>query len=619
MTTQLSLIAAPLLVPSGLPVVLNEQKLDDGSSFGHYNVTHLVNSPTNRKRFSQEKLEQLAASIKEKGVAQPILIRPLPVGADGITRFEIIAGERRWRASVIAGAARIPALCRDLSDHDAIELQILENLQREDPHPLEEAEGYERLMMKHGYSADQLVERLKKSRSYIYGRLKLCALSIEAREVFLDNQDALSASTALLIARIPVPELQNRALKEILAPDHRGEPMSYRAAAAHIARRYTLDLNEASFDTKDAKLLATAGNCTKCPKRAGNQPEIYPDAKSADVCTDPDCFEEKRAAHYQRIVVQANKRGIPVLGGAEAKAISSTTWQRDSEFVTDASHLSTFANVAPATGMSGYVIELLADGERPKPVKYVKHEDGEVDAVYRRSDVQVALEKKGICETQAVRDARLAAEAADPTKAPKQTKQQEEALKHKKEQEERKRRADAITKERVAQYRKIRARAASGLTLPMVRELTKALVLDSPDHSLPDDLIGDLYPFDDRSDAGLCAYIDQADFATVQLLLMDLIVGESLSMSHWDLDDDPRPTVLAMQAIAKQEDDIAPVAAQNATESAPRKTITLKKKPDAPQQEPNTLIVKVKKDRAAQAAAALTPAEAWPFPTHKGA
>lgn len=121
--------------------------------------------------------------------------------------------------------------------------------------------------------------------------------------------------------------------------------MRYRTAAAHIARRYTLDLAEAPFDAKDSKLLASAGNCTKCPKRAGNQPEIYPDAKNANICTDPDCFQEKTAAHYQAIVVHANKRGIPVLEGKEAGAIRSNTWSSSTEFVLATTHLSTFERV----------------------------------------------------------------------------------------------------------------------------------------------------------------------------------------------------------------------------------------------------------------------------------
>lgn len=553
MNDKLTLLPTPVAPVTDQPIVVDELVLG-GGTFGNFRLSDIRISRTNRKRFNEAKLQQLADSIKAKGVAQPILIRPVTPTEAEPQPYEIVAGERRFRASIMAGAISIPAISRQLSDHDALELQILENLQREDPHPMEEAEGYEQLMLTHGYSADQLAERLKKSRSYIYGRLKLCALTTEVRERFLDNIEELNASTALLIARIPVPSLQVQALNEVLQPNGPGsEPMSHRRARDHLQNKYTLDLGEAPFSVKDSKLLAAAGSCAKCPKRTGNQPEIYADAKSADVCTDPDCFAEKKAAHYASIVVHANKKGIPVLEGDEAADATPHDWSRDEKFVTTDHHLSAFDRVAPATGMSGTVKKYLAAADMPAPAKYIKDADGTLEPLYRRQDIQAALEKVGACESEQVRSARLAAETADPTKVVKLTKQQEAAVKRNQEEEERQRRCDAITKERVIRYRKLRARAASGLTLPMLRELVKALVLDSPDHCLPDDLLGDLYPFQHQSDAALCAHIDQADLASVQLLLMDLIVGESLSMSTWDLDDDPSPTALAVLAMAKEE------------------------------------------------------------------
>jgi ParB/RepB/Spo0J family partition protein len=531
MTQELTLIPAPELTPNGLAAVLNEQLLDDGSAFGHYNVTHLVNSPTNRKRFNPQKLQELSASIREKGVAQPILIRPAPAGEDGLQRYEIIAGERRWRGSILAERTHIPALCRKLSDHDAAELQILENLQREDPHPLEEAEGYERLMQTHGYSADQLTERLKKSRSYIYGRLKLCALSLDVREPFLDND--ISASTALLIARIPVPELQKRALQEILKPQYGSEPLSYRAAQAHIASRYTLALDDAPFDVKDAKLLAVAGSCAKCPKLTGNQPEIYADAKSADVCTDPDCFAEKKAAHYQRIVVLANKRGIPVLEGKEAGQILGDKWNRESEFVTADTHLSSFQRVAPATGMSGYVADRLDAQYLPTPVKYTKTADGAVQPIYKRADIQAALEQAGACETEAVRASRLAAEAQDPTKAAALTKTQQQEADRIARAEALKKRADTLTENRIGLYRAVRQRAKQGLGLNAMRALACHMVDHYP---VPDDLLRDEYPAEASSDEAVKVFINTAELPTLRAIILDLLLGEFISIGTWDVE-----------------------------------------------------------------------------------
>jgi ParB/RepB/Spo0J family partition protein len=545
----LTVLPAPTLpaAAADVPLIADELVLE-GGKFGHYNLGHIRISRTNRKRFNETKLHELAASIKAKGVAQPILIRPVTPTEAEPQQFEIVAGERRFRASIIAGLTSIPAMCRELSDLEALELQILENLQRDDPHPLEEAEGYERLMLTYGYNADQLAEKVNKSRSYVYGRLKLCALSLDVRELFLD--DKISASTALLIARIPVPELQKKATQEILKPQYGNEPMSYRQAAAWIDTRYTLELDDAPFDTKDGKLLASAGNCVKCPKRTGNQPVVFADAKSANTCTDPDCFAEKKAAHYQRIIVAANKKGIPVLEGDEERELVRDTWSREGEFVIATNHLSSFQRVAPRTGMSGQIREHLPEDAMPAPARFVKNSSGVVTPVYRRTDIQAALEKVGACETEDAQATRLAEEEADPSKAAPLTAHQKAEIEHRKERDEKAARAKTITRQRTTLYRKVRARAAGGLPLDTLRALAKAMILDSDQpFSVPDDLLGDLYSFG-RSDVEACAYIDQADAPTVQLLIMDMLVSESLSVSTWCVDDDPAETYIHIERMA---------------------------------------------------------------------
>ena len=168
-------------------------------------IDRIIISPTNpRKHFNEAALGELAASIAQHGVLQPILVRKwtidckMPKGkcyGDMHGMHEIVCGERRWRASQIAGRAEILAIVRELSDLQVLEIQVVENLQREDVHPIEEAEGYERLIKWHGYSADTLAEKVGKSRAYIYARLKLTALAPVAREAFFSGK--LTASTAL--------------------------------------------------------------------------------------------------------------------------------------------------------------------------------------------------------------------------------------------------------------------------------------------------------------------------------------------------------------------------------------------------------------------------------------
>lgn len=516
-----------------------EHAITDGY-YGQFELNKMRPSPDNRKRFNEQALQELAASIKTMGVAQAILIRPVTPTEESPEPFEIVAGERRFRASKIAGKVTIPALCRQLSDLDAAKIRILENLQREDPHPMEEAEGYQLLMLQHGFTADQLVDEVKKSRSYIYGRLKLCALGLEVRDLFLDNK--LPASTALLIARIPISALQAKAAKEILNPQYGTEPMSYRQAANWVQQRYMLELGEAVFSLTDAKLLATAGACTKCPKRAGNQPEVF-EGISADVCTDPDCFAEKKAAHHNALITTANKKGIPVHEASDFHAMHSKAWNRDSELVHADIHLSSFQRNAPATGNAGYLRDHLNGETLPPVAAYGKTGNGDLKAFYRRVDVQQALEAAGVCETIEAHAERMRILEENPELAPAKTAAQ--IKREKEEAENRARRAESEKESafRVALYKQLRERASvSGLSLPSLREYVRAV---HDEHGL-DSSTHDLYDFDVRTD--LDDFINRADANALQLLLLDLMLGSRLDATWWhgDEDDNEFGPILAM-------------------------------------------------------------------------
>lgn len=271
-----------------------------------------------RKRFDKVALDELAVSIRKAGVLQPILVRKLPA-LRGVAMYEIVAGERRWLAAKIAEVDQIPASVRDMADDDVIELQLIENLQREGLHELEEAEGYEELMKLKKISADMVADMVGRSRSYVFKRTKLLALCPEARKAFLANE--IDASKALLIARIGHHDTQRQALKDITANQFSDGPMSYREALEHIQSDYMLRLKEAPFDIDDAQLLPKAGSCQSCPKRTGNQKELFGDVKSGDVCTDPKCFDAKRQAHYHVAVKRLQSQGKKVLFGDAAKKV----------------------------------------------------------------------------------------------------------------------------------------------------------------------------------------------------------------------------------------------------------------------------------------------------------
>ncbi len=282
-------------------------------------------SPTNpRKHFDEAALKELADSVARHGVLQPILVRAGSSPKDPRILWEVVAGERRWRAAQIAGIETIPAVVRALTDVEALELQVIENLQRADLHPLEEAEGYEQLMKLHAYTVDDLAAKVGKSRAYIYARLKLCALTAKGREAFYAGQ--LNPSTALLVARISPAKMQDEAVKELTTPDYRGDLMSVRQAAETIQRGYMLRLKDAPFKTDDAKLIAKAGACGPCAKRTGNHPELFADVASADVCTDKVCFVAKRDAHLAQLRAAAEKKGLTVIHGADAKALKKNSY-----------------------------------------------------------------------------------------------------------------------------------------------------------------------------------------------------------------------------------------------------------------------------------------------------
>jgi ParB family transcriptional regulator, chromosome partitioning protein len=156
-----------------------------------------------RLAFDEATLDELAASIREHGVLQPVLVRPRPGN-----RFQLIAGERRWRASKRADQDTIPALVEDIDDETALEISIIENLQREDLSPLDEATMYDRMIREHGYSIRKLAEKLGKDKGYLENRLRLADAPEEVRQLVSVRKDTLSHAYELL--KVPDPKKRRR-------------------------------------------------------------------------------------------------------------------------------------------------------------------------------------------------------------------------------------------------------------------------------------------------------------------------------------------------------------------------------------------------------------------------
>ena len=157
-----------------------------------------------RKTFREESLSQLARSIEENGLLQPIAVRPTLSGG-----YTIIAGERRWRAARLAGLSQVPVVIREVTDQQAMELALIENLQREDLDPMEQAEGFQQLLTRCGLTQEQAAQRLGISRSSLANSLRLLSLPESVRQLVKEGK--LSSGHCKVILGLPTPDLMEQA------------------------------------------------------------------------------------------------------------------------------------------------------------------------------------------------------------------------------------------------------------------------------------------------------------------------------------------------------------------------------------------------------------------------
>ncbi|QPH55882.1 ParB/RepB/Spo0J family partition protein [Pontivivens ytuae] len=166
-------------------------------------IEHLQPNPDQPRRiFTEVDLEDLTRSVREKGVIQPLIVRPAPDGSDG---FQIVAGERRWRAAQRAKLHDIPVVIRPLDDSEVLEVAIIENIQRADLNPVEEAQGYRQLMDRFGHTQEKLAEALGKSRSHIANLLRLLTLPDEILLMLSEGKLSAGHARALVPLADPIP------------------------------------------------------------------------------------------------------------------------------------------------------------------------------------------------------------------------------------------------------------------------------------------------------------------------------------------------------------------------------------------------------------------------------
>ena len=178
----------------GLNAIFIENDSENNNSGVTLKISEIEpNRSQPRKEFDEKALSELAESISEHGLLQPLLVRPLTLGG-----YEIVAGERRYRACRMAGLTEVPVIIRELSESETMELALIENLQREDLTPLEEAMGYEVLMNEHGFTQDEVSKSVGKSRPAIANALRLLKLPEGVKELLKENKISAGHARALL-------------------------------------------------------------------------------------------------------------------------------------------------------------------------------------------------------------------------------------------------------------------------------------------------------------------------------------------------------------------------------------------------------------------------------------
>lgn len=267
-------------------------------------------SPFNPRKHLGD-LTELAASITQIGVQQPVVVRTIK------GKPELVFGHRRLAASKIAGKDTVPSIVREYSDDDVLEVQIVENCQRADVHPLDEADGFDALI-KRGRTHTAIADKIGRTAQYVAQRLQLCQLGTEGRKALDDERLTLGA--ALALARVP-GKLQAAALEHMC--ENYGEDEHAAVSAKHarevIEAEYMLKLDRVPWNLDDDQLVAKAGACMTCPKRTGNQIELFSDVKSPDMCTDPICYRSKLDALWALRKKDAGPEAPALLEGEAAK------------------------------------------------------------------------------------------------------------------------------------------------------------------------------------------------------------------------------------------------------------------------------------------------------------
>jgi len=333
-----------------------------------------------RRHFDEGALEELASSIRAHGLLQPILVRPIEGEKN---TFEIVAGERRWRAAKKAGINELLARVVPMTDAQVVELQAVENDQREDLTPIEQSISYGH-MRDHGFTVETIATKLGRSPSHVYSVLKLNDLCPEARALMLETneetgQPVLHLSVAYELATLP-HDLQAKALKD------RWQLEGARRGIDYLRRHFVRDLSKVPWELDDSALVK-GKPCSTCPNNTACRPLGLFDPKPTGkkpptgMCTDLRCYEEKAEAQH---LADAKDKELEALNLAQSKKLldRGTLGLDEGGYV-----LATQPNHEDAQSRSWK--QLFAGAEKkPAPVKAIDPRTLETIELYRRDELK---------------------------------------------------------------------------------------------------------------------------------------------------------------------------------------------------------------------------------------
>lgn len=243
-----------------------------------------------RQTYNETTIHELAESIKQHGIIQNLVLRAIEKG------YIIIAGHRRYLAAKAAGLKEVPATIRSVDDDEALAIQIVENLHREDVHPMQQAQGFKMLIEKKHMNIEDVSTEVGKSPYFVRQQLQLNNLTKEWQDIFLKN--GINSPVALQISCL-AKEVQNDLYSEQVSKEDLNSTTPYISINQHLIKRYSGDLNTACFNTNDPDLDKKSGACTACPYNTAVA-SLFPNEQEKPMCNNTVCYKAKIALHINK-------------------------------------------------------------------------------------------------------------------------------------------------------------------------------------------------------------------------------------------------------------------------------------------------------------------------------